>query len=362
MRWRVIGLLLAAVAAITSCGGIAVLEIDPAGASSATGTLPDPTLDCPQGRADCDGLAENGCEIDLAGDATSCGVCGHGCQGGPCQSGLCQPVIVASGQGYAYRLAATETAVYWTTSDGSVLRAPASGAPEILAQGQNSPGDLAVDESRVYWANLGDGTIVSAPLGGGAIAVVVPNAGQAWSLAVSATTLSWTDNKTGDVRALALVGNGPPILLATTPGAWAIAMDSTRVYWSTLFAGAVLSAPIGGGPTTTLVSGFTAPGDLALAGDRLFFGTGNDAGVHAVPIAGGVLTTLAATGGFGIAADEHHVYFGDYDGRLARVPLAGGEPEVIGIGPGTPTDLALSSTTVYWAAAAMDGLILKVAK
>ncbi|MFS8071217.1 MAG: hypothetical protein ACMG6S_33020, partial [Byssovorax sp.] len=192
--------------------------------------------------------------------------------------------------------------------------------------------------------------------------IVVPSAGQAWSLAVSATTLSWTDNMTGDVRALSLAGNGPPVLLATTKSAWAIAMDANRVYWSTLFAGEVLSAPLGGGPPTSLVTGFTAPSGLALAGDRLFFGTTNDAGVHAVPKAGGAPTALTIKGGFGIAADDHHVYFGEYDGRLARVPLGGGEPEALGIGPATPTDIALTSTAVYWAAAASDGVILKVAK
>lgn len=354
--------LLLLAASLVSCGGIAVHEIDPSGTSSSTGDGPDPTLDCEQGRADCNGVASDGCESDLSSDATSCGACGHGCQGGPCQTGLCQPVIVVSGQGYAYHLAATEAAVYWTRGDGSVLRATFGSAPEILAAAQNSPGDIVVDATRVYWANLGDGTIVSAPLEGGPTTIVAPSAGQAWSLAVSATTLSWTDNMTGDVRALSLAGNGPPVLLATTKGAWSIAIDADRVYWSTLFAGEVFSAPLGGGPPTPLVTGFTAPSGLALAGDRLFFGTTNDAGVHAVPIAGGAPTALTIKGGFGIAADDDHVYFGEHDGRLARVPRGGGEPEVLGIGPATPTDIALTSTAVYWAAAASDGLILKVAK
>ncbi len=361
MRARSLLLLASAPAFFAACGGIAVHEIDPPGGSSSTGSPPDPTLDCAPGRADCNGLAADACEVDLTSDALSCGACEHGCQGGPCQSGLCQPVIVASGQGYAYRLAATETSLYWTRSDGSVLRAQSGSEPEILASDQNSPGDLAVDATHVYWANLGDKTIVRAPLEGGATTIVVADAGQAWSLAISATTLSWTDNKTGEVRAMALAG-GPPVTLATTPGAWSIAMDTTHVYWTTLFEGSVFAAPLGGGPTTPLVTGFTAPSDLALAGERLLFGTTNDAGVHAVPLAGGETIVMTTEGGFGLAADDHHVYFGEYDGRLARVPLTGGKREVIGIAPGTPTDIALTSKTVYWTAAATNGLILKVAK
>lgn len=362
-RVRVLVLLLlpALAAALAACGGIAVLETEAHGSSS-TGTAADPTLGCAPHRADCNGVASDGCEIDLASDAESCGTCGHGCQGGHCQSSLCQPVIVAAGQGYAYRLAATETSLYWTREDGSVLRAEVGGQPEILASGQNAPGDIAIDATHVYWANLGDETIMRAPLHGGAAEIVVSGAGQPWSLAVSATMLSFTDNKTGDVRAISLAGGSELFTIATTPGAWGIAMDAKQVYWTTFAFGSVFAAPLGGGATTMLVSDFSSPADLALAGDRLVFGTVSGAGVHAVPLGGGPTIALTQEGGFGVAADDHHVYFGMYDGRLARVPLGGGEPEIMGIGPATPTDIALTAKIVYWTAAASDGLILGVAK
>src|SRR4051812_22624328 len=99
--------LTAAPALLAGCGGIAVLEGSGAGGSaggfssgSATSTV-DPTLNCEPGFADCNGIAADGCEVDLTSDAASCGKCGHGCEGGPCQTGVCQPVVVATGQEYA---------------------------------------------------------------------------------------------------------------------------------------------------------------------------------------------------------------------------------------------------------------------
>jgi hypothetical protein len=353
-------------AVLAGCGGIAVLEGNGAGdsssATSSGSSTVDPTLNCEPGWADCNGIAGDGCEVDLTSDAASCATCGHGCQGGPCQTGVCQPIVVATGQEYAYRLAATETSLYWTRSDGAVVRVHDGGEPEVIADGQNAPGDIAVNSTHVYWANVGDGTIVRAPLEGGATDLVVSGLVQPWSLAVSETRLVWTDNATGNVQTLSLAGGAEPITIATTQGAWAIALDATRVYWTSLFAGQVFAAPIAGGAPVTLSDGVISPAELALAGERVFFGTVSDAGVFAVPMAGGETTALTQKGGFGIAADGQHVYFGEYDGRLARVPLDGGEPEVLAIGNGTTADIALTSGSVYWTSASTDGVILKVAK
>ncbi|WP_197041233.1 hypothetical protein [Chondromyces apiculatus] len=55
---------------------------------------------CPAGFADCDDDASNGCEANLAEDATNCGTCGRPCSdahvaGDPqCQDGLCVPACL----------------------------------------------------------------------------------------------------------------------------------------------------------------------------------------------------------------------------------------------------------------------------
>lgn len=354
--------------ALPACGGVAVLPNDGAGGSgtggSASTTTPtkDPTEGCPQGLADCNASPDDACESDLASDPANCGTCGHDCQGGACQTAHCQPVVVATGQLYAYRLAATEQALYWTRSDGAVLRAYEGSAPETIAAGQDSPGDIAVNATHVYWANVGAGTLARAPLDGTGAEIVLEGLTQPWSLAVSPTSLAWAENATGNVFLASLANGSAPTLLATTPGAWSIAMDAEHVFWTTLFDGAVYAAPLAGGPATAIATDAVSPQSLSLSGDRVFFGTASDAGVFSVPTAGGPTTHLTDSGGFGVAADAEHVYFGEYDGRLARVPLGGGDVEILGIGPATVADIALTSKSVYWTAASMDGAILKVAK
>jgi hypothetical protein len=55
-------------------------------------------LACTADHANCDGVASNGCEVDLMTDATNCGACGTSCNGQPCVSGICQaPPVVDSG-------------------------------------------------------------------------------------------------------------------------------------------------------------------------------------------------------------------------------------------------------------------------
>ncbi|MDO9022136.1 MAG: hypothetical protein Q7V43_34735, partial [Myxococcales bacterium] len=50
---------------------------------------------CAAGFADCDGLASNGCEVDLRANTSHCGSCGAGCAAGPgaqgtCEAGVCR--------------------------------------------------------------------------------------------------------------------------------------------------------------------------------------------------------------------------------------------------------------------------------
>jgi hypothetical protein len=45
---------------------------------------------CPTGFADCDGVASNGCEVNLASDPNHCGNCSRTCVDAPCAVGMCR--------------------------------------------------------------------------------------------------------------------------------------------------------------------------------------------------------------------------------------------------------------------------------
>ena len=78
---------------VTNCGtcGTACPAATTAGASSCVRGRCSAL--CPAGRGDCDGNADNGCEVDLLTSPTNCGICGNTCRTGTCSAGAC-PLIV----------------------------------------------------------------------------------------------------------------------------------------------------------------------------------------------------------------------------------------------------------------------------
>lgn len=352
---RVTLLLLATAAAAGSleCGGIAIVE-PPRGDAGAA---------CTAGLGDCDQSPSNGCETDLTSDAQHCGACGHGCQGGHCQSARCQAIVLAQGQAAAYRLAVDETHVYWTLgAKGIIARVPITGGqPETFASSQNGPADVAVQGGQVYWVNAGDGTVQRAPAAGGATTQIAAGQGQAWSIAVVAGTVIWNDEQSGAVRKLG-PGDAAPTTLSTAPGSWAVAADEHRAYWTQLGPGDVLFAPLAGGAPVTLASNLGGPQAIAVSGDSVFFTLNGAGSVESVPRLGGVVTILSSEGGDALAVDSDNVYFGAHDGRLLRVPRAGGSATTLALGTAPATSIALDATSVYWTAADTSGLISRVAK
>jgi hypothetical protein len=133
-----------------------------------------------------------------------------------------------------------------------------------------------------------------------------------------------------------------PALAAQTPGALVsavpLAIDATNIYFE--FNHLLMSVPIRGGTVTTLSKLDTDP-NLVLVDVEPIVGTTrvivhfpmkdstNDQ-IVSVPIDGGSATTLTvATGSiWGMAADEHNVYFVDEDG-VKSIPANGGDVRIL---------------------------------
>jgi hypothetical protein len=149
-------------------------------------------------------------------------------------------------------IAVDQANVYVTTTSGSIIAAPISGAPpSTLASGEKSLTAPAVDGASVFFGAPIGGTVKKVPVTGG-----------------SSSTLATVDT----VRALALAGpdvcaaagylvvkvpkdGGPPTTLGTAAGAEVVtlAVDDESVYFASY--ADVWKIPLSGGATVRLAGG-----------------------------------------------------------------------------------------------------------
>jgi hypothetical protein len=209
------------------------------------------------------------------------------------------PMVLASGQGQVWAVAADANNVYWTSDGGTVQKlAIAGGAPIALASGIDHPGGLAVDATTVYFGSLYNGDVMKVPIAGGA-----------------PTTL--------------FSGSG-----ANVPSALGLAVDSTHLYWyanasSQLDAGLILSVPIGGGPPTTIATGQISGFGIAVDAHDVYWT--ND------------VTLPNGNGG------------PQGPGTIVKAPLdGGGQPQVVATGQMFPEAIVVDANNVYWGGGVYD--------
>jgi len=287
--------------------------------------------------------------VDLQTSAQNCGSCGAVC-GGTCVLGRCQ-VAIASSQAWSYFLAIDGTNVYWTdyggsgggsSTNGTVMKAPlAGGAATMLASNQGGPAGITVDPSNVYWVNYTSGTVMSVPInGGGQPTVIATNQIDAWGVAVVGSNVYWTiknGNDLGAVLTAPITGGAAPQTIATGLNAPVnVALDSANVYWSyvsgatTIFDKAPLTGVPEGGFATTLYTETTGAANLVAAQSILYWTYPG--------------TCTAGEGGSVCS------------GAVYGAPTAGGAtPTVVASGLNAPNGFAVDGTNVYWASGATSG-------
>ncbi|MFO0565281.1 MAG: hypothetical protein U0263_06440 [Polyangiaceae bacterium] len=127
---------------------------------------------CDQGRADCDGQPENGCETELLTDAQHCGACGHDCQGTSCSVGLCAATWLTeepAGANCAGPLAVDGGDVFFVSGDGALKKVKTGGTPEVLLPGAGRTlHDMALDSTHLYLLDTFKREVLRLPRLGGA--------------------------------------------------------------------------------------------------------------------------------------------------------------------------------------------------
>jgi hypothetical protein len=150
-------------------------------------------------------------------------------------SGYVGPYIsfdLASGSPVAMTVDATNA--YWINSgDGSVMSVSLvnPGAPGVrLAVGPPEPNAIAADTTSVYWTNASE--VLSVPLGGGSLAILVSGQANPGPVAVDDVNVYWINLGDGSLMKMPLVGGFPTVVVPGQFGATSIALDSTSIYWS----------------------------------------------------------------------------------------------------------------------------------
>jgi hypothetical protein len=246
MNWSCAGLA-AILAACLGCGG------GEATASSGEPVPgPDVVVGCPEGFADCDGEASNGCEASLETSALNCGACGVACEAtnadALCSAGACVAICNA---GFADCDGDESTGCEVDTVNdpahcGSCANACGASCAyavcdiAVLASAQDRPAILALDDEAVYWSSQGTfreagGSVNRVPKDGGPPTVIASEQAITLGIAVDATSVYWTN-------------------LGLTPGS-----------------GAVMRAPKLGGPAVTLAEGQPTPFPIVIDGDWLYW-------------------------------------------------------------------------------------------
>jgi hypothetical protein len=322
-----------------------------------------------------DGTTPADCAPDLATSSRHCGSCGHDCIGGACVGGACQPVVigVAPGGFHPTHLAIDLTHAYMGLADATfaIGRVPLSGGVvEILAPSDNPEG-IAVDATHVYWSNSGydppgssNGTVMKAPLAGGAPTPIATGLQKPRMVALNASHVYWTTFYAHTVMRATKDGLDVVTIAQTGSGPFGIALDSQFVYWTEKsLTASIKKAPIDGGAAVLVALATPVPSGIAVDADRAYWTDIVGDKVESASLAGGVVTEHASgfAGGNGglIALDATHIYWTNGQAVL-RVAKSGGAPEVFAANQTGALGIAVDDKAVYWTNSFSDTIMKRV--
>lgn len=218
-----------------------------------------------------------------------------------------------------------------------------------LATGQPFPLAIAVDATTVYWGNLGDHTVYSMPIGGGASTLLSTTSAGPYAIALNAGNVFWSED--GLVQTVPKAGGATTQFGVGQPAPRGIAADAANVYWANYFGNAIMQCAAGGcgGAPAVFGTGQNTI-DVALDATNVHWLNGGDGMVLTCPKTGcpGGAGTLLATGGTArLATDGVNVYFTQAN-AIAKVPVGGGATVQLATGLGQTSGIATDGVNVYW--------------
>ncbi|MBK8256585.1 MAG: hypothetical protein IPK82_28430 [Polyangiaceae bacterium] len=295
------------------------------------------TCACEGGFADCDGNPVTVCETDLQNDGSHCGSCERDCLGGTCKNGLCEPQMIPNTNAYGFGVHHGD--VYFThLSQPGLFRAPANGGLAEKFSDSDALGLIVrIYKDQVVWSATD--SVVSTPLDGSPSTVIAQQVEPLYQMWVGGDQVYFDapDDMMPTFSALMrvpLAGGAPEkiTVLGETKFLVDFAASEAHVYWDDVTL--IRRAPHDSTTASDFLNSPTSPTFFS-ADDKYLYFAGSQSGTYAVPLTGGAASEIAdAAPGYGsIQSDGENVYFltfadGDAAVSVWRVPRDGAAPAV----------------------------------
>jgi hypothetical protein len=324
VRHGVVRVAILAACTLAACRGI--LGIDPlpsleADAGSAADG-PDATPGVPEDGTD------GGCDPNaLQTDPDNCGACGHRCCGllcvdGGCATGAPRTIGASLTRPSAIALDPDGTTVYWsqiTADAGSAILRFAKGTAQAttVVEGLGYMNAMQVGDSAIF-VTTSDGTVTRVEPKSGSLAtataIVTGNVGPG-GLALAGGQVWWTEGGEGPgqgaIHVANLNGTGEQTPYGSRTSPTGIAISGSTVAWTEFDVGHnVVVGTTDGGAPTTYQEGQEVPGPILWNDAGVWWGDFNGTGLHSLTLDGGQSVIANASGGItAIAADTANVYW-----------------------------------------------------
>jgi hypothetical protein len=289
--------------------------------------------------------------------------------------------VLASGLDLPFAIVSRGDHIYFTTFGegdlaGTVSRVPAEGgAVQVLASGLDAPSGLAVDDTAVYFTEQGtrspsQGRVARVPLAGGAVTVLSEDEVRPYGIVLDEDVVFWTDAGhsagTGAVRRQEKAGGSVVTLRGGLDEPLQLVSDGDPAgslhVLSTGLLLRVSKQP--GQPSAIVMSGLYYPYGLTRDADAVYY-TDAALGVNARLIRRRPLSSTSdSLAGYrnvtALAIDDGWIYAVDYAqiGGLIRVPLGGGEAEIVESTLAAPYGIAVDPRGVLVSEFVLAGRLL----